>query len=450
MTQQDLIILKLRSMAMDTVKEAVVDLIHSHDINRLQRLIDYYEGKHDILKRSGDPDKPNNKLVNDYPGEIVDTATGYFIGIPIAYKSDNEKYLEEINRIRIENNEELHNEALVTDMCITGRAYELLYLAEVGDEVHPRFMRVPATEVIPVYDGSIQNSMQMALRYYPIKINGQDATKVEIYDEEKVIYYLLQFDRLTLDPNEAENPYYHYFGDVPVVEYKNNKSGIGDFEKVITLIDEYNRHISDVANEHEYFRNAYLMLRNLSDTTSEDLKEIKKLGAFKVDDDGDVKFITKDLNDEAVEHHFERLDKNIHKFSRTPDLTDENFGGNLSGVAIKYKILELETKCISKERHMLAGLRQRWKLITNILNLKGNDYDYHDLRFEFRRNLPSNIQEEADTATKLKGRISDETLFGMLSFIDDPQAEIERIKKEQQGNMNLQSLLDMLEEDDTG
>jgi hypothetical protein len=78
---------------------------------------------------------------------------------------------------------------------------------------------------------------------------------------------------------------------------------------------------------------------------------------------------------------------------------------------------------------------------TNIFNLQGNN-------FEFERNLPSNIQEEADTATKLHGRISDETLFGLLSFIDDPQAEMERIRKEQRGGINLDALLGAMEKGD--
>ena len=434
MTNQQLIIAKLKAGAMDTVKEAILDLIEDHDRKRLQKLQDYYDGKHDILKRPGEPSKPNNRIVNDFPGEIVDTAVGYFIGIPVAYKSDDDAFLEEVNRIRFINDEELHNERLVVSMCTQGRSYELLYIDENSE---PRFMWVPATEMILVYDGSAVDQVQYALRYYPIIINGMPATKIELYDAAKVVYYILERNVLRLDDSEPQNPRPHYFGDVPVVEYRNNEAGMGDFEKVTTLVDEYNRHMSDVANEHEYFRNAYLLLRNLSGTDSEDLEAVKHSGAFLVDEDGDVKFITKDINDDAVEHHYERLDENIHKFSKTPDLTDESFGGNLSGVAIKYKILELETKCISKERRMLAGLRRRWTLISNILNIKGHSFEPDTLRYEFRRNLPSNIQEEADAVNSLHGRISDETLFGMLSFVDDPQAEMERIKEERKGFVDL-------------
>lgn len=418
---------------MDIKKQAIQDLIATHDKTRLVKLREYYEGNHDILQRSfKDKTKPNNRLINDYPGEIVDTAVGYFIGIPIAYKSDDSSYLKEVNRIRIENNEELHNEALVTEMCVGGRAYELIYIDEEGEI---RFIRIPFTEMITVNNGSRQEDIELAVRYYPVAINGDDATRVEVYDSEYITYYILAENELVLDDTEEVNPFPHYFKDVPVVEYKNNKQAQGDFEKVLTLIDEYNRHLSDVANEHEYFRNAYLMIKNMGGTDSEDIQEMREMGAFKVEGDGDVKFLIKEINDDATEHHFDRLDDNIHKFSKTPDLTDESFGGNLSGVAIKYKILELETKCITKERHMTAGLRRRWRLITNILNLKGNNFNYHDLRFEFRRNLPSNIQEESDIAQKLKGIVSDETLFGMMSFIEDPQAEIDRIREEREDDI---------------
>jgi hypothetical protein len=40
--------------------------------------------------------------------------------------------------------------------------------------------------------------------------------------------------------------------------------------------------------------------------------------------------------------------------------------------------------------------------------------------------------------------------IGLLSFIDDPQAEMERIRKEQEGSIDLEALLGAMEEDDAG
>ena len=48
----------------------------------------------------------------------------------------------------------------------------------------------------------------------------------------------------------------------------------------------------------------------------------------------------------------------IHEFSKVPCLTDENFVGNASGVAMKYKLLGFEGLGKTKERYFKRGLRK--------------------------------------------------------------------------------------------
>jgi len=52
----------------------------------------------------------------------------------------------------------------------------------------------------------------------------------------------------------------HYFGAVPIAVFKNNEEEVGDFEKVISLIDAYDKMESDSLNDFEYFTDAYLAL----------------------------------------------------------------------------------------------------------------------------------------------------------------------------------------------
>lgn len=434
-TQTQLIISQLESGNLETIGRAIRDIIAAHAVERAkaQRMWDYYEGRHDILNRTvDDPTKPNNRLVNDFPGEIVDTAVGYFIGNPIAYASDDADLLNEVNAIRLRNNEELHNERLVREMCVTGCAYELLYIDE---DAQVRWMRIPATEMAVVYDGSRTDVIAYALRYYPVLIDGRQVTKCELYDSKQVTYYLLDGGALLLDDSEPVNPRPHPFGDVPVVVYPNGDSRQGDFEKVVTLVDDYDLRVSDDSNELAYFRNAYLYLKGMMGTNPEDIAAARQSGAFLLPEDGEAGFLVKQINDAFVQHHYERLERNIHRFSKTPDLADEAFAGNLSGVAIKYKLFELETKCISKERCMSASLRRRWQLVNAVLTVKGNAFDISQLRWEFKRNVPVNKAEEAALAVQLKGIVSDETIISQLSFIDDPKAELERLKAEREASL---------------
>lgn len=58
-----------------------------------------------------------------------------------------------------------------------------------------------------------------------------------------------------------------------------------------------------------------------------------------------------------------RLEENILRFAKSVNFSDESFGGNVTGVAMKFKLMALENKCITMERKMTAALRYQYKLI---------------------------------------------------------------------------------------
>lgn len=412
------------------MSKIIGDLIKDHKANRLPRLEKlqrYYKGEHDVLKRAmDDTTKPNNKLVNDYPGYIIDTVQGYFIGKPVRYgsRSDNKDYLKALGDIFDACNEPDHNAEIAKTMGISGEAHELLYVNE-NSEI--RFVQIPNEEMIVVFEPDFQKSIQLALRYYTLKdgITGKETLKVVLYWADRIEYYIQSGSSYVLEETEP-----HYFGRVPVVYYHNNDERLGDFEKVISLVNDYNVRLSDNSNELESFRNAYLKIKGMSGTTSEDVERSKVAGAFLVDAGGDVSFIEKNVNDAVTEHHMERLDANIHKFSKVPNLADESFAGNLSGVAIKYKLWPIEQIASNKERKFITGLKRRIRLITEILNTKGASYDWKDIDVTMARNMPANLLEAAQMAAQLKGIVSDETLLGQLPFVESPGEELERMQKE--------------------
>ena len=84
------------------------------------------------------------------------------------------------------------------------------------------------------------------------------------------------------------------------------------------------------------------------------------------------------------------LKSDIHRFSMIPDLSDQTFGTNLSGVAIKYKLMGFEQHVRNKERYFTKALKQRFELYVNFLSLKGAmEYvPIHRIDVVFTRNLP--------------------------------------------------------------
>ena len=79
---------------------------HQGTLARLNKLSDYYDGKQDISNRTfGNPNIPNHKIVANHAKYIVDIATGFLVGNPIAYSgSQVDKILDEYSRMYIISN----------------------------------------------------------------------------------------------------------------------------------------------------------------------------------------------------------------------------------------------------------------------------------------------------------------------------------------------------------
>jgi SPP1 family phage portal protein len=429
--------------------DIIKDLIDDHAPKRAKMLSLYNRYKTDdlpILNREfEDQNKINRKLNNSFDSEIVDTKVGYFIGYPISYQVDDvqqgsEKVSATLTDFALRNSIDDLDSETVKMATICGYAARLLYIDRDGLE---RAMAVNPWEVILVYDRSI-NEPQFALRYYDVTVKtGKEEvtrTRVEWYDDTTVTYYIQDDSgEYVPDTTEPVNPQPHLFDLVPVIVFPNNEEQQGDAEKVLSLIDAYDRTMSDVNSEIEQFRLAYMAFYGY-DPDEATLSMARYTGAFGLDEKGEgvgIEFITKDMNDTAIENHLNRLEGNIMRFGKSVNMTDESFASNLSGVAIRYKLMALETKCITLERKMTASLRQQFRVLATAWAKKGIPVDYTNIFFQFKRNLPVNLLDEAQTTAQLRGHVSERTRLSQLSFVDDVEWELEEMAKDNEGRLDL-------------
>lgn len=410
--------------------EAILKLIERYKVRqvpRLEKLQNIYIGKHDILNRTMDSGKPNNKIVLDYPSYITNIMTGYFMGKPVTYKSEDNnsnEFLLLIQQILDFNSEDKENVELSKEMSIKGESYELLYIDE---DKNICFTQIPAEQLIIYYEPNLKKKIDFAIRFYNVAdiLSEKEITKIELYTSNSIKYYTKVSDTELQLENEID----HYFGEVPIIHFVNNKEKLGDWEKVLSLVNDLEERLSDNSNELEAFRNAYIVATGLGLIEPEDFEKFKQVGAMALPDKDDkVEFLTKNINDNFSEHHIERTIDLIHKMAMIPDLSDKNFSGNVSGIAIQFKLYCMEQIAAIKEQNFNEALNRRLKLITNMLNLKElTQYNSKELTPVFIRNIPANLTELADMAYKLKGIVSDETLLTQFPFITDIQSEIEKL-----------------------
>lgn len=412
--------------------ELIVSLIERYknkEVNRLTKLNNYYLGKSDIKKRTmNDPAKPNNKIANPYGAYIVDTVQGYFLGKPVSYTSDNGKLMEKLQLVYDQNHEQAHNSRMGKQLSITGIAFELMYVNEENDI---KFAMLNPQETFMIYDNSIETKPLVAVRFYEVHdyVSDKAVTHVEVYTDSMIYYYKVNDGTLALTDEQP-----HYFKAVPVICYMNNDDLVGDFEKVMDLVDAYDLAVSDTSNNLEYFADSYLLIKGM-DMDADDLATMKENRVMLLSEQGNAEWLTKSALNMEVEEYKNRLKDDISMFSTVPNLSDDSFGNASSGESLKYKLFALENSVAIKERNFKKGLEQRIHLITNILNIKGGSFTAEEVVMIFTRNLPSNFLEMSDMVVKLHGILPQETLIGLLPFVEDAGFEMQKLKDENKDSM---------------
>ena len=436
---------KIKLPIQQEITTDVIDYVlkqHSKEANRINKLKSYYDNHNDILKRVvKDHTKPNNKLSHPYCAFITDMAVGHFLGVPVAYKSDNEELINRLTEINDYNDEADNNSSLAMWQSIAGYGIDLIY---VDEEAMPRFKSVNPATVAVVYDDTISENIQFAIRYFDIPQLGEEEkqVQVEVYTKNNIITYLKENDKYTFVKEE-----YHYFNDAPISVFANNDDMVGDFEKTMSLIDAYDKLESFTVDEFEYFNDAYLMVTGatLDEETAQALKEMRVINL--PDSDSKAEFLIKAINDTELENLKNRLKEDIHKFSFIPDITSEGFTSSISGEALKFKFSALNNICKTKQNKFKKGLLRRIEIICNFLSIK-NRTEYTDIIPVFTLNMPKNEMDLASMVKNLYGLVSHETLLAQLPMVDDVRYELEKLEEENSNLIDDYSGLNLGKEDD--
>lgn len=438
----------------DTYDELMIDkrmirtLIDKHIsiAEKLQINLDYYNGKHSILNRTKKyKNSSNNKVVCNHAKDISDTATGYFLGAPISYTTsdeDNEEGLDILtDAFDVAGVDEVDRDNGL-DMSRFGLAYEYVYVKE--NETKPMSKNLDPRFTFVVRDDSIEENILFGVYYSIFKddVNNKFKYKATVLTKNYKYEMILEsnYPNITYATEEPEE---HLLGNVPIIEILNNKDGIGDFEQQISLIDAYNTLMSDRINDKEQFVEALLVVYGVlmgddNEEVSETMKILKENGLLELPGESKAEYIARIFDETGIETLRKAIKEDIYTFSHIPNLTDENFVGNSSGVAMEYKLLGLEMVTKTKERYYRKALRQRIELYCNYLNIKAIAVNPGSITATFTRSLPKNKLEISQMIANLKGTVSDETLLGQLDFVEDASVEIEKINKQNQDNIKFQ------------
>jgi SPP1 family phage portal protein len=149
-------------------------------------------------------------------------------------------------------------------------------------------------------------------------------------------------------------------------------------------------------------------------------------------------WLTKQANDAQVENILKRLHDSIYRTAQCPDFSSESFvGGVSSGIAIQYRLTGMETRAGTIEAIMKKALQRRMEILCGVASLKMGEEIFRDIEIKFTRNIPADEAALVNMINSLKGTVSDETLLGLLPFIQDVQKELEKVNAQKQANIDL-------------
>ena len=414
--------------------------------DRYKMLEDYYNGEHPILrrlpKREGDP---CNNLVANFPAYIADMASGYHIGEPVSYQSESED-LTDLLELYKNAQVDVQDTENSDDQAIFGVAYELVYMS--SDEVpEPKTANVPPSQAFVIYNDTVE--FKSICGVYYTQTCDQSAQTINGYDvvastAEKYIRFHVNKDyNIEGDIDEDINP----FSAVTLIEIYNNKYKKSDFEKVLSLIDGYNKEQSVRVDDKEEFINSLMVLKgqvlgDTDDEKDETYRSMKERGVAELSPDGDLSFLTRQTDSQGDDLLRTSIAEDIHKFSYVPSFTDKDFGGNISGIAMQFKLFGLNQLMKKKDRYTVEGLRERMKLFNAILKVQGKKpINVNNVKITITHSSPKNLQELAQIIGVLTGICSNETLAAQLPFVEDPEKEVKKAAEEKRQAMDEQFVM---------
>ena len=378
------------------------------------------------------------RVVVGHARYITKINVGYLLGNPVQYLASEGVDIEPLDLLYRNQTISTLDVELATDASIFGHAFERVYTDKEGNS---RSAKIDPRNIILAYDDTVEHNKLFAIIY--TQSYRADGTEIKGQYECTILTDTMIKERVlknkTLVASDDDEDIEHSYGEVPVIEYVNSSDRMGDFEPVVSLIDAYNILQSDRVIDRERLVDAFLMVSGASFTPEQQkaLKEGRIVSGIPAD--AEMKYIIKNINEADADVLRETLMADIHKISMTPDMSDKNFLGNSSGVALLFKLLPFEDHIKDKERYFENGLMDRFRMYNRILAAIGKMQIVKpaDIDATFKRALPQNDLEISQMINNLVGIVDRETLVSRLSFVQDAKETVELANKEDDEDLEL-------------
>lgn len=448
-------------------EEFIIKEIQKFMVSRHRReMLDgerYYKGNHDILSKkrmvigeNGELEEvknlPNNRIVDNQYAKMVDQKKNYLLGQPIVFKTENEIYSKLLKQIF--NKQFMRTIKNVGEDALNeGIGWLFIGYDELGQL---RFQRIKGYEIIPGWKDTEHTILDYLIHLYPVIVfegkNSKKIWKVEVFDESGIYRFIFEDGKLYLD----DKPFENYFtttemdekgnevktgwnwSKIPLIPFKCNSNEIPLIKKVKSLQDGLNTIISNFQNNmEEDARNTILVLVNYDgQKLGEFRRNLAQYGAVKVKTvdgaPGDLRTLQVEVNCENYKSIIEIFKKAIIENAKGYDAKDDRLGGNPNQMNIQSMYSDIDLDANEMETEFQASFEQViWFVNAHLYNIGCGDFEQEEVEVIFNRDILISEGEAIDNCNKSID-LSLETRLANHPWVDDVQAELDRIEAQKQ------------------
>ncbi len=415
----------------------------------------YYAGAHDILHykkmaigENGEPEPvtnlPNDRLVNNQYGKLVDQKVNYLLGKEILFNVQNNIYSDILNNKIFDANFDRLIQEVGEDSLNCGIGWVYVGYNENGNL---SMQRLKPWQVIPCWADEEHTILDYAIRIYPVVYyegkNEKEVVKIEIYEEKGITKLVKDGGKIYPDGTDWQVPYFYSnkqplaWDKIPLIPFRANRNELPLLKRVKSLQDALNLMLSNYTNGmQEDPRNTILVLKNYDgENLGEFRQNLSTYGAVKVrtadGSQGGVETLSIQVNAENYKVIIDLLKKAIIENAMGYDAKDDRLSGNANQMNIQSMYSDIDLDANKMEMEYKASLQRLLWFVNAYLSQTGQgDYFGENVEVVFNRDVLINESEAIDNCVKSLGVLSKETVVKNHPWVNDVSTEMELIQKQ--------------------
>lgn len=385
----------------------------------------YYEGDHDILRYKlyyfdangnlvEDKTRSNIKISHPFFTELVDQEVQYMLSGKDGFMKSDLPELQQFLNEYFNENEDFRSELYELLTGAISKGFEYMY-AYKNTEDKLSFQCADSIGVVEVRARDTDDGCEYVIYWYIDRIDkGQKKIKrIQVWDKDQTYFYVQSEEgKIQLDEGQKINPrphtlyrtkdggelYYENFGFIPFFRLDNCRKQFSSLKPIKTLIDDYDLMSCGLSNNLQDASEYLVVVKGFQGDNLEELMQnikTKKHIGVSGDDGGGVDFKTVDVPYDARKVKLELDEKNIYRFGM--GFNSAQIGdGNITNIVIKSRYALLDLKCNKLEIRLKQFLRKILKVVLQEINTEnGTDFQLKDVYFDFKREIMTNAQDNA-------------------------------------------------------